>query len=268
MSDSLRLVDVTKYFGGLTAVDRVSLTMHPGQVTGLIGPNGAGKSTAVDLISGYLKLSSGQICAGDVEIGTLAPHDIAKLGVARTFQTVRLYPEMSVEENVAAGAALSAGRRVRSLKPVMHRLNNRWRDGIHGAPGSGETVSSDTHIEELLDKFHIADVRKQLAVTLPYGLQRRVEIARALCRKPAYLLLDEPAAGMTDPEAADLGKRIRGIADEGVAVLLIEHNVRLVSDICNRLYVLNQGQVIAEGQPNSVMSDPSVVDAYLGAGDL
>jgi branched-chain amino acid transport system ATP-binding protein len=252
----LRLAGVSKSFGGLLAVNDVTMDVPRGRITGLIGPNGAGKSTIVNLISGYAKISAGRVHVGDADVTTRPPAAVARLGVARTFQTVRLFGEMTVEENIAVGLRL------------RHAKAGR-KGGAGGGLGFAGRLARRRHgvseiVDQLLNTYDLVDFRHRLATTLPYGAQRRLEIARAVSSAPSVLLLDEPAAGMTDAESEELGTRIRAIARDGVAVLLIEHNIRLVGDVCDFIYVLSQGQMLAEGEPADVMANPEVVKAYLG----
>lgn len=261
----LRLDGVSKTFGGLQAVANVSMLVPPGRITGLIGPNGAGKSTIVNLISGYARITAGTVRVGDTDVTTMPPHAVARLGVARTFQTVRLFGEMTVAENIEVGLKLRHAQAV----PGAGGGHGAASATGSGRPGFRERVALRRHgvsaaLDQLLRTYDLVDFRHQLATTLPYGAQRRLEIARAVSSEPSVLLLDEPAAGMTDAEAEELGERIRAIARDGVAVLLIEHNIRLVGDVCDFVYVLSQGQLLAEGEPAHAMADPEVVKAYLG----
>jgi branched-chain amino acid transport system ATP-binding protein len=247
----LELLDVRRAFGGVKAVDGVSFQVLPGQITGLIGPNGSGKSTMVNLISGVLALSGGDVHLDGRSIATETADQVARHGVARTFQNIRLLPEASVLDNVMIG---------------FHRLETAsWVANMLGLPGSRrETAQLRRRAAALLERFHMAEFAELAAGGLAYGHQRRVEMMRAVASDPAVLLLDEPVAGMNDVEAADLGVIFRSLAERGMAVLLIEHNTRFVSDLCKQVHVLDGGRLIAQGSPEQVMRDPAVVAAYLG----
>jgi branched-chain amino acid transport system ATP-binding protein len=250
----LRLESVSKEFGGLRAVRELDLQLAPGELTGLIGPNGAGKTTVTNLITGLMSLTAGRIMFGERDITELEPHDIARAGIARTFQTSRLFKRMSVLDNVVVAIQESADDRVSTLgcllgRPRAYRLEREWR----------------ARARELLTRFGIERHADDEARTLSYGVQRRVEIARALALSPTALLLDEPVAGMNDAEAAQLGVIFRQLRDEGMAVLLIEHNVPFVTSICDQVNVLSHGQLIASGTPESVVCEPAVIEAYLGS---
>jgi len=247
----LRLEHVTRSFGGLHAVSDVDMHVEPGRVTGLIGPNGAGKSTVVNLITGLLTLDQGRVLLEGADIAKLEPPEVARLGIARTFQNVRLLKEASVLDNVVAGLYLQDDTSLLSKLvglPVQRRQARDFK----------------SRAAEQLTRFRMTEYAALLAGELPYGHQRRVEIMRALVRQPAVLLLDEPCAGMNDAEAHVLGKAFRALAAEGLAVLLIEHNMRLVLDICDDIYVLASGKIIGHGSPGEIRQSPAVIDAYLG----
>lgn len=247
----LAIENVSRHFGGLRAVQSVSFIVNPGRVTGLIGPNGAGKSSIVNLIAGLLRLDSGSIHLGTSDISTMPPDRIARSGVARTFQNIRLLRETSVLENVLAGFhrhdRLPVIAKFLGL-PVVHRQTASWRQ---------EAMA-------LLERFGLAAYARMRAGELSYGHQRRLEIARAIAVKPDVLLLDEPAAGMNDVEADALGQHFRALAESGMAVLLIEHNMRLVMTLCDVIHVLASGELIASGNANTIQRDPAVISAYLG----
>ena len=252
MSTLLSLRGVERTFGGLRAVDGASFDVEAGKVHGLIGPNGAGKTTLINLVSGLLAPTGGSIELGGRPIGGLAPPRIAALGVARTFQNIRLFPELTARDNVLVGQHL---RRHPSLLARLLLLRSA-RD---------EAVAARERAGELLARVGLPDRVDEQARHLSYGEQRRVEIARALASEPSLLLLDEPTAGMNPVEVQGVAKLIRQVASEGHSVLLVEHNVRLVMDVCDQITVLNFGKVIAEGPPTRVAADPAVITAYLGS---
>ena len=252
MSALLSLKGVERTFGGLRAVDGASFEVAPGTVHGLIGPNGAGKTTLINLISGLLAPSAGAIELQGRVISGLAPHLIAGRGVARTFQNIRLFPELTARDNVLVGQHL---RRHPSLWARLLLLRSAYQ----------EAQAARERAVVLLQRVGLPDRIDEQARHLSYGEQRRVEIARALASEPCLLLLDEPTAGMNPVEVKGVAELIRQVAAEGHAVLLVEHNVRLVMGVCDRITVLNFGKVIAEGTPAVVAADPAVITAYLGS---
>jgi len=248
----LDLDGVARQFEGVQAVEGLTMTALPARITGLIGPNGAGKTTVVNLISGLLKLSAGRIQLDGRDISTLQPDQVARLGVARTFQNVRLLKEASVVDNVVVGFH-------------MHDRTSLAAQAL-GLPSVRRSrKASIERARELLSEFEMSEYAQLLAGELSYGHQRRVEIMRALATEPKVLLLDEPAAGMNDVEAHALGTIFRRLADRGLTILLIEHNMELVMALCDELYVLDSGKLIASGSPAQVQSHPAVIEAYLGA---
>jgi len=248
---ALVLDNVVRSFGGLPAVANVSLTAPPHQITGLIGPNGAGKTTVVNLITGLLSLSSGRILLGDDDITIHSATQVARSGVARTFQNIRLIADASVLDNVVAG---------------FHRHETTGTlSNLLGLPASiRERRQLRERAGALLERFGMSSLASYPAGSLSYGHQRRIEMMRALAMDPAVLLLDEPVAGMNDAEALDLAEIFRPVAQQGVAILLIEHNMRFVMSLCQHIYVLAAGQIIAEGDPDTVANHPRVIEAYLG----
>jgi branched-chain amino acid transport system ATP-binding protein len=247
---SLRIQQVSKHFQGVVALSEVELEVRPGEVLGLIGPNGAGKTTLVNVITGHLKPDTGTVSVGDQRISGLRMETIARHGVARTFQHLRLVDEMTVFDNVLSGRHLNYRARP-------------WRIGsLRGEDRSNREVTLD-----LLSRLDLAGAAAERASSLPYGMRRRVEIARTLAMEPSVLLLDEPTAGMTAADAQELGEMLQRTSREGIAVLLIEHNVKLVTSVCDRLAVLDWGKLIKTGTPEDVWSDPAVRAAYLGAED-
>ncbi len=230
---ALAVERVSKQFRGLRALEEVSLEVSEGEIVGLIGPNGSGKTTLLNVASGVLRPTAGRVFVGGVEATGRRPHEVARLGVGRTFQQIRLFAEMTVAENVEVGAV--AGR-------------------------------ADTgRVPALLERLGLAGDQHRLAVTLAYGQQRRVEIARALAGAPRFLLLDEPAAGMNEAESDALLSTILAVRDdEGCAVLIVDHDLRLIMRLCERIHVLAEGRTICEGSADEVRRDPAVIQAYLG----
>jgi len=247
----LELRGVSQRFGGLTALDDVSLAIRPGEVMGLIGPNGAGKTTLVNAITGVRKPSGGEIRLRGERITGRRPHRIAKAGVARTFQAIRLFPQLSAVDNVITGEYQAAHL------GVVDALLRPRRERRHQA----ETVERAL---ALLDQLGIADAALRKPSELSYADRRRIEIARALASEPSLLILDEPAAGMNPSEKRDLVATLRAIADQGIGILLIEHDMPLVTRISDRAAVLDRGRLIAFGDPHDVLRDERVIDAYLG----
>ncbi len=239
-------------FGGVRAVDGASFDVREGEVHGLIGPNGAGKTTVINMISGLLDPTGGAIRLDGRPIHALAPHRVSALGVARTFQNIRLFADLTARDNVLVGEHL-----VRKASLAARLL-------VLPAAAAEERRARE-RAGALLERIGLSERAGERARNLSYGEQRRVEIARALASEPRLLLLDEPTAGMNPVEVQAVAALIRKVAAEGHSVLLIEHNVRLVMDVCDRITVLNFGKVIAEGPPAAVAKDPAVITAYLGA---
>lgn len=248
----LRLDHLTIRFGGLVAVNDVSFTIEKGDLFGLIGPNGAGKTTVFNMITGVYKPSEGNVLFKERVITGSPPNKIAGLGICRTFQNIRLFGSLTVLENVMVGAFLRHRTTLASALAYLPSANK-------------ETDKLRGEACELLDVLDLAEVAHSRSADLPYGMQRRLEIARAMATQPELLLLDEPAAGMNPQESEDLMATVRRIRDEfGKTVLLIEHDMRFVMGLCEKIFVLDHGEQIAYGPPEAIRNDPKVIEAYLG----
>ncbi|RCS59266.1 ABC transporter ATP-binding protein [Parvibium lacunae] len=251
MSFILEIAGVNKRFGGLQALSDVALQIEKGQVYGLIGPNGAGKTTFFNVITGLYQADSGDFKLDGQPYNPAAPHLVAAAGIARTFQNIRLFPDMTALENVMVG------RHVRTKGTF-------WGAMLRTAYTVREEAAIRSRARELLDYVGVAKYADHPAKYLSYGDQRRLEIARALATDPKLLALDEPAAGMNPTEKLSLRSLLEAIRQDGISILLIEHDVKLVMGLCDRVTVLDYGKVIAAGTPDVVRKDPAVIEAYLG----
>ncbi|HME97940.1 MAG TPA: ABC transporter ATP-binding protein [Methylomirabilota bacterium] len=252
LTPMLEVADISVRFGAVQALERVGLTIHRGEIVAIIGPNGAGKTTLLNVISGFYHPTEGRILFEGRDRTHLRPYDVAALGVARTFQNVALFKGMSVLDNIMTGRLLKMG-------------GNVLLDALYWGPAKKQELEHRAFVERIIDFLEIEAIRKSPAGRLPYGLQKRVELARALAAEPKLLLLDEPMAGMNVEEKEDMCRFILGVNDEfGTTIALIEHDMSVVMDISDRVVALDYGRKIADGRPDEVRADQGVIDAYLG----
>ena len=250
---ALEIQDASKRFGGIVATDHVNIAVKPGQIFGIIGPNGAGKTTLFNMITGVYKPTEGQILLNGENITGKLPYEIARKGIARTFQNIRLFSDLSVYENIHI--AYQKNMTYGLLDGIFK--NKKYKD---------EEKRCAEKCEEALKDMGLWEQRDFLASNLPYGMQRRLEIARALVTAPAVLLLDEPAAGMNEDESAELANVIRSVSKKnpGITILVIDHHMDVIMSTCDRMTVLNFGTLLAEGNPDEIQNNPDVIAAYLG----
>ena len=251
----LEVKGITKTFGGLVAVENVEFNVNEGEIVSIIGPNGAGKTTIFNMLTGVYHVNGGKILFDGKEIQNKQPRDIVKAGIARTFQNIRLFPTMRVIENVLVGEHTNIGYNFLDLlfKTKKYRA---------------EEKAAHQSAIDLLVSLDLGDEIDNYAKNLPYGMQRKLEIARAIATKARLIILDEPAAGMNPQESEELKEFIRKLRDKGQTILLIEHDMSVVMDISDRIYVIDHGRKIAEGLPKEIAVNKRVITAYLGSGDV
>lgn len=251
MSLLLEAKSVSKHFGGLKAVDKVDFQVKKGEIFGIIGPNGAGKTTFFNCLTGIFSLTAGKIYFDGRDISEASPAQVAAMGVARTFQNIKLFNFMTVLDNIKIGFHTQTGTKF--WDAIFHTAQFRQDENM--------TVSEG---RQVLQRVGLEEYAHEFAANLPYGYQRKLEIARALALGPELLLLDEPAAGMNSAETADLMKLIKEINKIGLTIIVIEHDMKFIMNICDRIIVLNNGKKICEGPPDYVQGDKEVIEAYLG----
>ena len=247
----LEIQNVARVFGGLVALDNVVMTVKEGEIRGLIGPNGSGKTTLINVISGFYVPSTGKVLFKTSDISGKTPYNINKFGLARTFQNINLFPDMSAIENVTTAYSMYITSNLFSVVLNLPSFRREEKKALEKA-------------EEILEFVGLKGKEDFLAKNLPYGQQRLLEIARALATDPSLILLDEPVAGMNEQESAETAELVRKLQANGKTILLIEHHMRFVMDLCDRITVLNSGSVIAEGCPEEIQNNQKVIEVYLG----
>jgi len=255
MAALLKVENLTKHFGGILALDHLSFEVQEGEIYSIIGPNGAGKTTLFNCISGLYRPDEGSIVFDGHELIGLKPHRIAEMGIARTFQNIELFSNMTTMDN------LMLGRHIHMRSGVWHSLFLPWRKSLTAR----EEVAHRARIEEIIDFLELQSARNQLVKSLPYGRQKLVELGRALALEPKLLLLDEPSAGMNTEERQDLFFWLQDIKEDlGITIVMIEHNMQMVMDVSDRILAIDFGKKLAEGPPEEVANHPDVIKAYLG----
>lgn len=255
MAPLLETKGLCKYFGGLKAVETVSINVERGQIYGIIGPNGAGKTTFFNLLTGTYQATKGDVIFKGDPITNLPPEKVSRLGIARTFQNIKLFKYMTVLDNVKIGFHNQTKSRI-------------WDAILHTPTYQKDEAFANEQGMAVLERVGLADLAGELACNLAYGTQRRLEVARALATHPDLLLLDEPAAGMNPAETASLIQFIRKLNEDGLTIVVIEHDMKLIMNLCGRIAVLNHGEKICEGAPHEVQCNQQVIEAYLGKGSL
>ncbi len=252
MTALLELRDLARSFGGVRAVDGLSFEVQRGEILGLIGPNGAGKTTIVNLISGFTKPSSGKVLFDGADVTGVAPYRLTRLGLVRTFQSTTVFAGCTVWENARRGAFRSA--------------HPGWIAELFATPGARrQHAAADELARDLLVQLDLSSVTDQIAGSLPYGMQKALGVVIALASRPRIILLDEPVAGLSSSEATHVRDVLVKVRDAGITVVVIDHNMRFIAGLCDRVVVVHQGQELAQGRPDAVLADPRVVEAYLGA---
>ena len=252
MTALLEAVQLTRSFGGVRAVNRLSFAVQPAEILGLIGPNGAGKTTIVNLISGFIKPTAGKVLLDGADVTGRAPFRLTELGLVRTFQSTTVFGDCSVHENARRGAFRAA--------------HAGWLAELFGLPQARRAhQAADRIARGLLEQLGLADAADQLAGSLPYGKQKALGIVIALAARPRIILLDEPVAGLSAEEASQVRDMLVKVRDDGITVVVIDHNMRFIAGLCDRVVVVHHGQELAQGRPDAVLADARVIEAYLGA---